>query len=213
MKDEFVKTTYYLDYESQEIQKLIADFRDLSEQEKIKQLYIKVRDGWRYNPFVIEIANDTYKSSYIYTKKEGHCIDKAILYVSGLRALGIPARIRLAKVSNHIAVERLVAKMGTNEIAPHGLAEVFYKGKWVKCSPAFNKELCEMYKVTPLEFDGTYNSIFQEYNNDKAKFMEYVEDYGGFNDVPVEFIKDTFRSNYPELYKKIKESGGIQFRN
>lgn len=202
--------TYYLDYESSEIQNLVSDFRNLSEQEKIKQLYLKVRDGWRYNPFVIDIDDDTYRSSYIYNKPEAHCIDKAILYVSGLRALNIPARIRLAKVSNHIAVERLIAKMGTNEIAPHGLAEVFYNEKWVKCSPAFNKELCEMYNVAPLEFDGTYDSVFQEYNNGNAKFMEYLEDYGSFNEVPVQFIKDTFKIHYPQLYEQFVEHGKLK---
>lgn len=206
-----IQETYYLDYKSQEIQHLVSGFRNVSEQEKIKQLYLKVRDGWRYNPFVIHLDDDTYKSSFIYQKPEGHCIDKAILYVSGLRALGISARIRLAKVSNHIAVERLTAKMGTNEIAPHGLAEVFYNGKWVKCSPAFNKELCELYNVAPLEFDGTYDSVFQEYNNDNAKFMEYLEDYGSFDEVPVQFIKNTFKNHYPQLYEQFVKHGRLQF--
>lgn len=195
-----LESTYYFDIESTEIQQLVADFRELKPQEQIKELYLYVRDGWRYNPFVIGIDKAHYVASHIYKKPEAHCIDKAVLYVAGLRALGIPARLRLAKVSNHIAVERLVAKMGTNEIAPHGLAEVYLNGKWTKCSPAFNKELCEMYRVAPLDFDGTADSIFQEYNNDNDKFMAYEEDYGSFEDVPYEFIVKVFRENYPELY-------------
>ncbi len=211
MEDNYIRATYFFDYECTEIQNLISGLDTLSTQEKITQLYLKVRDGWKYNPYVVTLEKQTYKASHIYNKPEAHCIDKAILYVAGLRALKIPARIRLAKVSNHIAVERLVEKMGTNEIAPHGLAEVYFNKQWVKCSPAFNKELCEMYRVAPLAFDGTKDSVFQEYNDDNKKFMEYVEEYGSFDDVPLQFIIDTFRKNYPQLYQQYKQSGEIKF--
>ncbi|MEM9078057.1 MAG: transglutaminase family protein [Bacteroidota bacterium] len=205
MQTEYLEETFFFDYSSPQIQDVISEFKSLtSEKEKISGLYLKVRDSWRYNPYHIGFTNQHYKSSYITSKTEAHCVDKAILYVSGLRGLQIPARLRLAKVSNHIAVERLEAKLGSNEIAPHGLVEVFYNGRWVKCSPAFNKELCEMYKVEPLDFSGEEDAVFQEYNRDSEKFMEYLEDYGSFTDVPLDFIKDTFKKSYPKLYKLYK---------
>lgn len=126
MNLEYLKETYFFDFKSIEIQDLVKEFFNLnSGQDKIAQLYLKVRDGWRYNPYNIGLTESHFKASYIASKSEAHCIDKSILYVAGLRALGIPSRLRLAKVSNHIAVERLVMKLGTNNIAPHGLAEVF----------------------------------------------------------------------------------------
>jgi transglutaminase-like putative cysteine protease len=203
---QYVQSTFYFDYESPEIQELIAGFKELSQQEIIMQLYIHVRDHWRYNPYKIGLTAEHFKASTIFHKKQAHCIDKSILYIAGLRALGIPARLRLAKVSNHIAVERLEEKLGSNELAPHGLVEVLNGGNWIKCSPVFNKELCEMYNVAPLDFDGIHHAFMQEYNRDNAKFMEYLEDYGSFEDVPLDFIKETFKNHYPTLYEKFKNA-------
>jgi len=205
MQAEYLKETFFFDYRSPHIQDLISEFKSLdSDKEKISGLYLKVRDTWRYSPYHIGFTDKHYKSSYISTKVEAHCLDKSILYVSGLRGLDIPARLRLAKVSNHIATERLEEKLGSNEIAPHGLVEVYFEGEWAKCSPAFNKELCDMYNVAPLEFDGCKDSVFQEYNRDSEKFMEYLEDYGSFSDVPLDFIKNTFKESYPKLYELYK---------
>ena len=204
-----LKETYFLDHSSKEIQELVHEFRGKSTFEIIEQLYIKVRDSWRYNAYVIGIEDKDYVASNIYHKKEAHCIDKAILYTAGLRALGIPSKLRLAKVSNHIAVERLVNKLGTNELAPHGLVEVYNGENWVKCSPAFNKELCALYNVAPLDFNGKEDAIMQEYNNDNAKFMQYLEDYGSFDDVPLEFIKETFKNQYPTLFAMFQRGESI----
>ena len=102
-------STYYFDYDHPVIQQLVSEFKngDLSKAEKASKLYLKVRDGWRYNPYDISFNKESLKSSNIAQKDHGHCIDKSILYISGLRALGIPAKLHLAKVKNHIAVERL----------------------------------------------------------------------------------------------------------
>ncbi|WP_299524732.1 transglutaminase family protein [Winogradskyella sp.] len=212
MNTRYLKETFFFDYSSPQIQDLIEDIRHLSsEKDKIEQFYLKVRDGWRYNAYTIGLTEDHYKASNIIAKPEAHCIDKAILYITGLRALNIPARLRLAKVSNHIAAERLEAKLGTNELAPHGLVDVFFNGQWKKCSPAFNKALCDMYNVDVLGFDGTRDSILQEYNKDSKKFMTYLDDYGHFEDVPLDYIKSIFKAHYPELYESYKDANNIQF--
>jgi len=203
--NQFLKETYYFDYSNPSIQNLIREFRTLPEKEKAAQLFIKVRDGWRYNPYEIFTDKEDYKASKVVHRVQGHCIDKSTIYIAGLRALGIPARLRLAKVINHIAAERLSEKLGTNHIAPHGVVEVFVNDKWYKVSTAFNSSLCEKYDVDPLVFDGTSDAILQPYNRKDEKHMEYVEDYGFFEDVPLEFIVDTFRSNYPQLAYKLKE--------
>lgn len=212
MTTKYLKKTYYFDYDSSQIQDLTKEAIQLnSNQEKIENLYLKVRDNWRYSPFEIGLTEEHYKASTIAKKEKAHCIDKAILLIAGLRAVNIPARLRLAKVSNHIATERLEAKLGTNELTPHGLVDVFHNGKWKKCSPAFNKELCAIYNVDVLDFDGTEDSVLQEYNKDSHKFMTYLEDYGHFEDVPLDYIKSIFKDNYPELYKTYLGSKDIQF--
>lgn len=201
----YTEKTYYYDYDSPIIKDLIKRYEHLtSEQDIIEQLYIEVRDNWRYQPFNIGLTKAHFKASNIAKKPYGHCIDKAILFITTLRAFDIPSRLHLAKVSNHIATERLELIIGTNELAPHGLVDVFHNGKWVKCSPAFNKELCDLYHVDVLDFNGTSDAVLQEYNKKDQKFMTYLEDYGHFEDVPLDFIKATFKANYPGLYEKFK---------
>jgi len=201
----YLTPTYFFDYNSTSIQKLIKEYKvaTLSDVEKTKLLYIKIRDNWRYNPYHISFHKEHYTASYVASKSEGHCIDKAILLIACLRGLNIPARIQLAKVKNHIGTERFVKKYGTNEISPHGLVSVFLNNTWIKISPAFNKELCFKCNVDPLEFDGVHDSIFQEFDKSGSSFMEYIEDYGHFEDLPLEFIFKNFEENYPEIMKGI----------
>ena len=200
--EKYLKSSTYLDFESDEIQSITAEFKDSddSDVEKAIGIYLKIRDGWRYNPYQITMANEKYQASYIAQQKEGHCVDKAILLIASLRAVGIPARLRLAKVTNHIAVERLTERFGTNVLTPHGMVDVFLNGKWVKATPAFNKELCDLNKVAPLEFDGENDSMFQEYNEEGDQFMEYLEDYGSFEDVPLDFMLENLQENYPKVF-------------
>lgn len=210
MDPKYTQSSYFFDYKNEAIQEMITEFKnEKNTQEIITKLYIKIRDGWRYNPFKIGLHKKHYVASHIVKKKEGHCIDKAILYVTGLRALGIPARIHLAKVANHIATERLEAVLGTNELTPHGLVDVYFNNTWVKCSPTFNKELCNKYNVEVLDFDGREDAIFQEYNNDQKKFMSYLEDYGSFADLPYDFIIDNFKTHYPDFYEQFKDADEV----
>ena len=201
----YTEETYFLDFNNPKIKGITSQFINISSKtELIESLYIYVRDNWRYSPFNIGLKKEHFKASNIADKKDGHCIDKAIVYITCLRAFNIPARLHLAKVSNHIATERLEKIIGTNQLAPHGLVDVFHNNKWVKCSPAFNKELCKLYNVDTLEFNGTKDSVLQEFNKSNDKFMSYLEDYGAFEDVPLDFIKETFKSNYPNFYDKYK---------
>ena len=197
----YLESTYFYELEHPSVQDLISEFqnKDLTDKEKAIGLYLKVRDGWLYNPYLIAFRKEKYRVSYLLSKKEGHCIDKSIILIAGLRAMEIPARIHLAKVKNHIAVERLVEKFGTNELTPHGMVDVFINEKWVKASPAFNATLCAKCHVEPLEFDGEEDSVFQEYNHNGQAFMEYIEDYGHFPDMPLKFIINNMKTHYPQL--------------
>lgn len=198
---EYLKPTYFYNFKHPSIQELIAPFiyNSLSVNEKAAGLYLKVRDGWRYNPNIISLEKKGYRASNLINREHGHCIDKAIILIAGLRGLGIPARINLAKVKNHIAAEKVIEKLGTDELTPHGNAEMFLNGKWLKATPAFNKELCRFCNVEPLAFDGSRDSIFQEFNQSGGQFMEYLEDYGSFEDFPFDFVLETMKSNYPKV--------------
>jgi hypothetical protein len=67
-----------------------------------------------------------------------------------------------------------------------------------------------MYNVDVLDFDGTKDAILQEYNRDSKKFMSYLEDFGHFEDVPLEQIRTIFGEHYPEFYKLYKDAKNIR---
>ena len=66
----------------------------------------------------------------------------------------------------------------------------------VKATPPFNAEICHRHRVAPLEFNGREDSLFQPYNRDHRKFMEYVEYVGTFDDIPVERIVRGWQEAY-----------------
>ncbi len=199
---DYLSATYFFDYESNEIQQLISNYKDssLSKKEQAVALYLKIRDSWRYDPYNLSLSKENYKASTIAKKSTGHCVEKSILLIACLRALNIPARLHLGKVKNHIAIERLIEKFGTNELTPHGMVQIYLNGQWLKASPAFNAALCKMCKVAPLAFDGENNSFLQKFNDEGNLFMEYIDDYGYFEDVPVDFMIANVKEHYPHIF-------------
>ena len=92
--------------------------------------------------------------------------------------------------------------MGTDLYIWHGYTEFFLNGKWVKATPAFNLSLCQNFNVKPLEFDGTFDSIFHPFDTLGNKHMEYVTDHDSFVDLPWERIMAESLKAYP-LYFEI----------
>lgn len=198
----YLTPTYYFDFEDEIIQTQIASYKNnnISDKEKAIGLYNKVRDDWKYDPYSISFSKENYRASTIAQKPSGNCVEKSIILIACLRAVGIPARLHLGKVKNHIATERLTEKFGSNELTPHGMVNAYLNDTWLKMSPAFNASLCERFQVTPLEFDGENNSFLQQYNNEGSLFMEYTDDYGHFEDVPLDFMRKNIKEHYPHIF-------------
>jgi transglutaminase-like putative cysteine protease len=163
-------------------------------------LYYAVRDRIRYNPFLDFTVPSAFRASDCIAAGEGFCIGKASVLAAVARAAGIPARIGFADVKNHLTTPRLFEFMGRDEFIYHGFAELLLEGKWVKATPAFNLALCEKFRVKPLEFDGSSDSIFHPFDADDRRHMEYLRERGSFADVPVDEIREAFREYYPRLY-------------
>ncbi len=207
MENTYLEENYNFDYSSIEIQNLIKKINDANNKNTSLDFalnaYYYIRDTWPYNPYRLSLNEDDWKASKICTHKTGHCLDKAVLLISVLRAKNIPARLGLAKVKNHIAVEEIVEKFGNDVLVPHGYVEIYLNKKWVKATPAFNKTLCEKLNVSPLEFDGENDSIFQSYDvSGKVEFMEYLEDYGTFNHVPLPYMFQLMKESYPAIKER-----------
>ena len=198
----YLESSYFFDFNTEIIQNLVSEFQDdsFSEKEKAIALYELVRDGWKYDPYIISLSKEKFRASIVAAKSSGNCVEKSILLIACLRALDIPARLHLGKVKNHIAVDRLTEKFGSNELTPHGMVNVYLNKKWLKLSPAFNTALCEIFNVKPLEFDGENNSFLQQFNCEGTQFMEYLDDYGHFEDVPLEFMEQNIKEHYPHIF-------------
>jgi len=168
------------------------------------ELYYAIRDGFQYNPYKLDLSNEGMKASNLLTRNYGYCIEKANLLGACARVFKIPSRLGFANVKNHIGTNRFRKILKTDVLVFHGYTELYLKSKWVKATPAFNKELCDKLNVAPLEFDGENDSIFQEYNRKGGKFMEYLHDYGTFDDIPYQLFISELELHYPHMFQKHK---------
>jgi transglutaminase-like putative cysteine protease len=166
--------------------------------EQAIRLYYAVRDGIWYDPYYPFHSPDYYRASNVLKGGRGFCIPKASLLCALGRAEGIPSRIGFATVRNHLATRQLLEFMGSDLFVYHAFTEFLLNGQWIKATPAFNRELCERHGVQPLDFNGREDSIFQPYSTDNRRFMEYVEFYGSYADIPVMEIVAAFKRTYGE---------------
>lgn len=203
----YLQETEILDFNDAKLVNFIAAHLkpNMTEVEKAVALFYAVRDSFLYNPYYINLSKVDSKASLVIERGYGHCIDKASILIACYRSVNLPSRIGLAKVKNHIATDKLEDYLGSNILTPHGYVEVYLNEKWHKVTPAFNKSLCEKLNVASLEFDGTNDCLFQEFNQEGAKFMEYLEDYGSFEDIPLDFIIENMKENYPKIRKELNE--------
>ena len=76
---------------------------------------------------------------------------------------------------------------------------MYLDGQWVKATPVFNKLLCKLYGMAPLEFDGRADSLYHPFDGDGNRHMEFLSSYGDFDDVPYDLVISTMRSKHPKF--------------
>lgn len=163
------------------------------------RLYYAVRDEIRYDPYAFSLEPDLLRASATLAAGRGYCVPKAVLLAACARAAGIPARIGLADVKNHLASQRLVALMQTDIFYYHGYTELWLDDGWVKATPAFNIELCERFGVKALEFDGREHALMHEFDTAGRRHMQYLTDHGPRADLPYAELAAAYRKHYPRL--------------
>lgn len=178
--------------------------------DKARTLYRAVRDEIRYDPYIDYTDRETYRASSVLAKGHGYCVGKASLYAALCRASGIPARLGLADVKNHLATPRLLEAVGTDLFAYHGYVEIMpgnvTAGRWIKVTPTFNESLCRKLGVPPLEFSGESDALLQPFDSEGRAFMSYVTEHGTFFDVPAKFLI----AEMCRLYPKLCQPGGLR---
>ncbi|MGE8360484.1 transglutaminase-like domain-containing protein [Pseudomonas sp.] len=199
---EYLEPGRFIDSDHPALIEFAERFRGSSHdpREQAVALYYAVRDEVRYNPYVFSRDPQTLKASHALLSGESYCVPKAVLLAACARHCGIPARIGLADVRNHLATPRLLELLRSEVFAMHGYTELYLDGRWVKATPAFNLALCRVFKVAPLEFDGREDSVFHPFNQAGERYMEYLADHGQFADVPEHLFFDHLATCYPHLF-------------
>ena len=160
------------------------------------RLFYAVRDGFRYDPYNVDHSPGAFRASSVVGSTSNWCVPKSVLLTAAARQRGIPARLGFADVRNHLTSAKLSAQMGTDLFAWHGYSEVLLEGRWFKLSTAFNIELCERFGVKTLEFDGTDDALMHPFDTSGNRHMEYVNQRGSFDDLPL----DRILADFAEIY-------------
>jgi transglutaminase-like putative cysteine protease len=158
--------------------------------EKARSLFYFVRDGIKYNPYMPRYLPEHFRASNTLVRKDGFCVQKAVLLVALSRAIGIPARIGLAVIRNHLLPKRMGTMLEGNILPEHGYSELYIHDRWIKATPAFNLEMCQKNRIIPVEFDGENDAKFHSHNQDGRLHIEYVMDRGPYDDVPLDAIRE-----------------------
>ncbi len=203
----FLAPTEFVDSEHPAVRAFAAEHaRGADERERAVALYYAVRDGFRYDPYRIDLSRAGMRASTVLAAGYGWCVPKAGLLAAACRAAGLPARLGFADVRNHLSTQRMRETMATDIFTWHGFAEIWLEGHWVKATPAFNLSLCERFGLQPLEFDGREDSIYHPFDQSGQRHMEYLQDRGRFDDIPLDALAADFRARYPRW---LEEAGTL----
>lgn len=187
--ERYVRPTPSIDCDNELIRQKAGELTEgqAKDATKATSLFYFVRDEIKYNPIPLDFF-EGYRASRTLERREGFCVEKASLLAAFARAVGIPARLHLADIRNHLVSDRLMEVMGTDLFSYHGYSELHIDGKWVKATPAFDLKMCHENRIIPVEFDGKNDAIFHSHNLDGTLHIEYVRDHGHYEDIPYDDI-------------------------
>ena len=189
--DLYLQPTEFLDSDSLPVRDFAARATEgaAGEIAKAVALYYAIRDGIRYDPYVMATDPEQYRASVVAGLPAAYCIQKAILLGASARAVGVPSRLGFADVRNHLTSPKLRETMGSDLFVYHGYTELFLEGRWVKATPTYDKEYCRKAGVGPVEFDGIKDAMLPAFALDGRRNVEYLLDRGFFDDLPLEDIR------------------------
>ena len=200
MQPDTLCPTAFIDSDHPAVQAFAAEHaRGASERERAVALVYAVRDGFRYDPYRIDLSPVGMKASTVLANGYGWCVPKATLLAAACRAAGIPARLGFADVRNHLSTQRMRETMKSDLFVWHGYTDIWIEGAWRKATPAFNLALCERFGLLPLDFDGLRDSVYHAFDRAGQRHMEYVHQRVSFDDLPLAQILKTFAEVYGNM--------------
>lgn len=158
-----------------------------------------VRDAVPYSLWSFRLEPEFLIASQVLRQPSAFCVPKAVLLAAVARAAGIPSRVGFADVRNHLTSPRFAAIMDSPDFHWHAYTALNIDGRWLKATPAFDAAMCARSGVAPLEFDGRQDSIFQPFDAQGRRSMEYIAFHGEFDDMPYERFNAELGRIYPRL--------------
>jgi len=187
----YLRSTFFIDCDAPAVveksRELVAGIA--SERDRAIRVFNFVRDEIKYNVYSPRPSPEDFKASHILARKQGYCVQKAVLLVTLARAVRIPARLRFAEIRQHLIAPSLLEKRESNLFPYHGLADLNIDGRWVKATPTYDNEYCRKAGVKPVDFDGKNDALLPLRTIDGKLNVEYVEDRGFFEDLPLDEIR------------------------
>jgi hypothetical protein len=200
--NKYLGETNLLNYNNQEIQKLISKnkWKGLNEENKIKKVYLFVRDEIKfgYN------EKDNILASKVLEEGYGQCNTKSTLLMALLRSVGIPCRFHGFTINKDLqkgAISGIWFKLAPKNII-HSWVEVKYKNKWydlegVIIDKIYLNKLQNRFKYCKKSFCGfgIYTENLQNPKVDWNGNDTYIQKLGinrdfGIYDNPDEFYKN-----------------------
>lgn len=195
--------TEFLDHDSSPVRAFVT--RILKERPRTLtaqavSLYYAVRDQIRYEVYDADLSREGLRASVILGRGQGFCVHKAIVYAAACRAVGIPSRLVFADVRNHLASPRMRELAGGDVFRFHAFTSIYLEGRWLRATPVFNRTLCRLYGMTPLDFDGTADSVHHAYDTNGRTYMQFLHEHGEFDDFPYDLVVNGIRGAHPLLF-------------
>jgi hypothetical protein len=123
------------------------------------------------------------------------------------RATDIPSRLGYADIVNYMLPKKFVEARKSNLIICHGFTELYLNDKWIKVTPVFDLDMCQKYRIIPVDFDGVSDARFHPINQDGKPHIEYVRERGSYEDIPLDEILNIRKQSYePGVYEAWKET-------
>ena len=190
--ESYLKATPIIDCDHWTIREKADELTKIQKEpkEKARALFYFVRDTIKYNPYMPRYLPEHFRASITLGRKEGFCVQKAVLLTALSRAVGIPARIGFAAIRNHLLPEKMASMIYGNLLPDHGYAELYLNDQWIKATAVFDLEMCEKNGIIPVEFDGEKDAKFHSHNRDGQLHVEYVMDCGPYDDIPLDSIRE-----------------------
>lgn len=198
IEENYLEPTYFIDCDHPVIKQTVLKLTDgcNTQNEMIKRTFLFVRDDIPYNMYAVCGDKEYYKASKILKAGNGYCVQKAILFTALGRAAGVPSRLVLVAIRNHLTPAEVVKMLGGNLFFPHAYSQFWLDGHWVNVAATYDKPLCERIGAAVPEFDGHTDTLLPKTDLAGRQFIEYVDNYGTFADFPWGFIMEKLPDYY-----------------